>query len=193
MFVSRNVTGGPGAYSSGSTISRKAYINSFGGFGGTSGVSVNLTSSVKGPAGTCPGSNCPRVTLSPSTVTVFSGGSPSANLTISTNAAPNTPCGNPTQTSQIVYNVTIIATYGSTQHSLVFPLYIYGKADVDKSGVNNIIDLVLVAGRFGTTSSSPTWDPNRDFNNDAKIDIVDLSTIGSQFGKTSSSDGGSTC
>ncbi len=177
VSVSRNVTGGPSEYNGLRTV----YIDSFGGFGGTSGTSISLTVSTSGPSNMCPGTNCPSATLASPSVTVFAGGTVSSSLSIITTL--NTQCGNPIQTSPNVYNITVAATAsGGTHHSLTFPLYVYGQADITKKGIVNIFDLTLVGGIFGATSSSAGWDPNIDLNNDGRINIFDLTAVGGEFG-----------
>jgi hypothetical protein len=56
-------------------------------------------------------------------------------------------------------------------------------------GKVDIKDISYVAKRFGTTPSSPMWDPNADLTGptpgvpDGKIDIKDISLVAKNFGK----------
>jgi len=56
--------------------------------------------------------------------------------------------------------------------------------DVDGNGVVNMDDLRLAAKAFGSTSTSPRWNPDADINLDGKIDMKDLYIIVANFGKT---------
>jgi len=56
-------------------------------------------------------------------------------------------------------------------------------ADINNDGTVNIVDLVLVAGVFGTALGAPGWRQASDTNLDGKIDIVDLAMVGANFGK----------
>jgi alpha-amylase len=59
---------------------------------------------------------------------------------------------------------------------------IWKVADVNHDNQINIIDLSLILGNYGyTTSSAPN--PNADINHDGKIDIVDISLILTNYGK----------
>ena len=61
-------------------------------------------------------------------------------------------------------------------------IYIYGQADIDKNGMVNILDVAAVAILFGSDSSQPDFDPNRDLNNDGRIDILDVALVAFYFG-----------
>src|SRR2546426_5633404 len=165
VSVSRGVGGGPDTYSG----TRSVFVNSF---GGTSGASVSLTIAFSGPSGTCPGTNCPSVTLGSASVTIFAGTAVSSSLVIST--TPSTPCGNPRQSPANVYSITVTATSGSVSRSYTFSLYVYGRADVNKDGIDNILDVLIVNNKFGKNSGDPDFNPNSDLNNDGHIDILDV-------------------
>ena len=45
-------------------------------------------------------------------------------------------------------------------------------------------DVVLAVGKFGTTPTSPNWNPNCDINGDQKVDMKDIVTTIANFGKT---------
>jgi len=80
--------------------------------------------------------------------------------------------------------VTVTANSGSTQHQYIVLIYVYGRGDIDKNGVVNILDLTVVALIFGSDSSQPNFDPDRDVNNDGVINIFDLVTVSINFGNT---------
>jgi len=174
MVVSRGVQGTPGTL----------FVNSFGRFGG-SGTTINLTATVKGPGNTCSGSNCHAI-LSPSTVQIASGTFASSSLNVSTPVPVTAPCSYPKFGNSIVtevYNVTITAAHGSLSHTFTFPLYVYMQPDVNRDGIIDVDDLVLVANFYNHTPSS-AWDPNRDLNNDKIIDLTDLSTVAAKYAKS---------
>ena len=64
--------------------------------------------------------------------------------------------------------------------SILFVVRIAG--DVNGDCAVDIVDLALVGGGFGTSSSSPGWNPATDFNNDGAVGIDDLVMVGSSFG-----------
>jgi parallel beta-helix repeat protein len=68
-----------------------------------------------------------------------------------------------------------------------FPLmtpYPYYSGDINRDGVVNSKDLILFSQAYGSTPSSPKWNPNADMNNDKVIDIRDLKIISKNYGKT---------
>jgi len=56
--------------------------------------------------------------------------------------------------------------------------------DMNNDGKCNILDLVKVAGKFGTSLGDPNYDPNYDFNDDNKVNILDLVKVAGKFGTT---------
>jgi hypothetical protein len=56
--------------------------------------------------------------------------------------------------------------------------------DVNGDCVVNIIDLVIVAGAFGTSVGSPGYNPIADVNGDGTVNIADLSLVGGSFAQT---------
>lgn len=62
--------------------------------------------------------------------------------------------------------------------------------DVNRDGVIDTLDNILVMNAFGSTPSSPDWNPDCDLNQDLAINIEDLSLVGSHFGRTIGSLGG---
>lgn len=55
--------------------------------------------------------------------------------------------------------------------------------DVNKDGVVNIFDFVIVASAFGQTIPSPPPDPNPDVNGDGVVNIFDFVAVGAHFGE----------
>jgi hypothetical protein len=51
-------------------------------------------------------------------------------------------------------------------------------------GKVDIRDVHYIAMYYGTTMSSPNWNPNADINNDGKIDIRDVHIAAANYGKT---------
>ena len=58
----------------------------------------------------------------------------------------------------------------------------YATADVDHNGVIDIIDFGEAARAFGSTPSSPNWNPAFDFSNSGTVDINDVSIVAFYFG-----------
>ena len=55
--------------------------------------------------------------------------------------------------------------------------------DVNGDGKVNIEDVAIVAKHFGTTPSSPNWDPACDLDGNGKINIADVAIVGQAFGQ----------
>jgi len=45
-------------------------------------------------------------------------------------------------------------------------------------------DIIIIIGKFGTSSSDPEWDPVYDLNYDEKVDMKDITLVLSNFGKS---------
>jgi hypothetical protein len=56
------------------------------------------------------------------------------------------------------------------------------EGDINFDGIVDIYDAVLFAGAFGSTPTSPHWNPIADFNNDNIIDIYDAILLARNFG-----------
>jgi Ca2+-binding EF-hand superfamily protein len=55
--------------------------------------------------------------------------------------------------------------------------------DVNGDGKVNIEDVAIVSKHFGTTPSSPTWNPACDLDNNGKVDIADVAIVAQAFGQ----------
>jgi hypothetical protein len=55
-------------------------------------------------------------------------------------------------------------------------------ADLNNDGKVDVQDLAIWAKAFGTTSTSPRWDPKADINGDGKVNILDGVVIAKAFG-----------
>jgi len=56
--------------------------------------------------------------------------------------------------------------------------------DIDRDGFVKIGDIVSVINHYGTTPSSPNWDPNADVNGDGKVYIDDIVITINNFGNS---------
>jgi hypothetical protein len=66
--------------------------------------------------------------------------------------------------------------------ALVAPVFaILG--DINGDGKVDITDVAIVARHFGTTPSSPNWDPACDLDGSGKVDISDVAIVAMNFGK----------
>jgi hypothetical protein len=60
-------------------------------------------------------------------------------------------------------------------------VYLFG--DVNNDGIVDVRDLAALGKAYGTTASSPGWNPKADLNGDNSIGIVDLSLLSRNYGK----------
>jgi hypothetical protein len=90
------------------------------------------------------------------------------NYTISAYAWP-VPGETNTQNNNLISPITVMVTMPG---DLIAP---FGTVDMK--------DIAYVAKRFGTTPSTPLWDPNADINGDGKVDMKDIATVARNFGK----------
>ena len=68
-----------------------------------------------------------------------------------------------------------------------YPLVPYGYVpdpDLNKDGIVDISDIVMVALAFGSKRGDPNWNPCVDLNVDGTIDIVDIVIVTIHFGET---------
>ncbi len=83
---------------------------------------------------------------------------------------------------------TITASYagdaGHSTSSATTTLTVFLEGDVNGDCKVDIVDLAIVGAAFGSTPSSPNWNPVADINHDGKVDIVDLVLVASNFGLT---------
>jgi len=83
---------------------------------------------------------------------------------------------------------TITASYagdaGHSTSSATTTLTVFLEGDVNGDCKVDIVDLAIVGAAFGSTPSSPNWNPAADVNHDGKVDIVDLVLVASNFGLT---------
>jgi len=57
--------------------------------------------------------------------------------------------------------------------------------DINGDGTVNNDDLILIVEAFGSTSTSPNWNPAADLNEDNRVDALDLFLLSKDYGKTS--------
>ena len=105
-------------------------------------------------------------TLSQTTVTTNAIGRAESTLTLGSSAGTNT-----VEVSAVGIQQTVVFNAAGTRKTLV--------ADVNQDGVVNILDLVLVAGRFGQTGED-----SADVNGDDIVNILDLVLVAGAFGNT---------
>jgi hypothetical protein len=90
------------------------------------------------------------------------------------------PRGNYTLFASAVYGPSNLSngavTYG--------PFTIFFLGDLDRDCRVDIVDVATVAFAFGSTPSSPSWNPYADLNNDGTVNIVDVATAAFHFGQT---------
>jgi hypothetical protein len=57
--------------------------------------------------------------------------------------------------------------------------------DINGDGMVNILDAVKISLAWGSTLTSPQWNPMADLNHDGTIDILDATRIGLHWGQSS--------
>lgn len=57
------------------------------------------------------------------------------------------------------------------------------RGDINKDGVVDIFDAIMLANAWNSTPGSPEWNPNADINNDNIVDIFDAIILSKDFGK----------
>lgn len=66
---------------------------------------------------------------------------------------------------------------------LVFEATKYLMGDLNKDGVVDILDLIIISKSFESTPSSPNWNPEADLNNDDIVNILDIVIVASNYCK----------
>ena len=56
--------------------------------------------------------------------------------------------------------------------------------DINHDGKVDMKDIGITVKAFGTTPTSPNWNPSADVNKDGKVDMKDIGTVVADFGKT---------
>ena len=81
-----------------------------------------------------------------------------------------------------------VDTYGLTAESTEYACDVvepeFLPADLNKDGIVDIFDVVIVAGAFGSKSGDANWNPIADLVEDGIIDIFDVVIVAKAFGKT---------
>jgi parallel beta-helix repeat protein len=105
-----------------------------------------------------------------------------ATLTFSWNTTETVP-GNYTITAE----ADIIPDELNTDNNILIsdPIKIKILGDINGDGEVNLEDLTLLTQAFGSTLTSPIWDPQADLNQDNIISISDLYLLAKNYGKTS--------
>jgi len=81
------------------------------------------------------------------------------------------------------YAVTVTATDGQQSQSLILPVQVNVLGDIVGAGYVNIVDVSIILSHFGTTASSPNWDPLADLNHDGVVNLADFEIAASNFDK----------
>jgi hypothetical protein len=94
----------------------------------------------------------------------------------------------PSEVKKVTCSLTIspeITNITNISFDVLFQGTNYLLADVNQDGIVNMKDIAIVVSAFGTTPTSPGWNPNADLNRDLKVDEADLSLVYQDFAKTS--------
>jgi len=76
-----------------------------------------------------------------------------------------------------------IDTFDQDRYPLISP-YVLLLGDLNDDGTVNILDVIVLAGSFGSEPDDPNWNPDADLNDDGIINIFDAILIAGNFGKT---------
>lgn len=63
-------------------------------------------------------------------------------------------------------------------------VYVTVQGDLNEDGVVDIIDIVIVAGHFGSQISQYNYDPGSDVNHDGVVDVLDIVKVAGVYGYT---------
>lgn len=91
--------------------------------------------------------------------------------------------------SVLKVSLTLTVSYlvrGVTDFSFGIAIFAspYLLGDVNFDGRVEIRDFCIIAKAYGSSPSSPTWNPNADVNGDGRVDIMDLALAAKNFGRT---------
>ena len=75
-------------------------------------------------------------------------------------------------------------TFNQDRYPLMNP-YVPLLGDLNDDRTVNILDVIILAGSFGSEPDDPNWNPDADLNDDGIINIFDAILIARDFGKTS--------
>lgn len=56
--------------------------------------------------------------------------------------------------------------------------------DINRDGIVDLVDTVLIGLAYDSTPASPNWNPSADINGDGIVDILDLVFVAKDFGKS---------
>lgn len=99
------------------------------------------------------------------------------------------------QTARIVMKETIKVTpnlevapniprgFSSISFDLLFSGLDHLLGDINKDGIVDVKDLVVLALAYASTASDPRWNPDADLNKDGVINILDLAQLAENMGK----------
>jgi len=94
------------------------------------------------------------------------------------------PYQNETSSDRIGDLPYIIDGNNTDRYPLIYPYGYVPSPDVERDGIIDIVDMVIVALAFGSKPGDPNWNPYADLNQDGIIDIVDIVMIAIHFGET---------
>jgi PKD repeat protein len=97
------------------------------------------------------------------------------SITLSITTTNSTSLGN--------YQVTVTATDGTVSRSISIPLRVNMLGDILGTGIVNIVDLGIISYAYGSTPSSPNWNPLADLNHDGVVNVVDFEMAVANFDK----------
>ena len=76
-----------------------------------------------------------------------------------------------------------IYTLNQDKYPLMNP-YVPLLGDLNDDRTVNILDVIVLAGSFGSEPDNPNWNPDADLNDDGIINIIDAILIAGNFGET---------
>ncbi len=81
------------------------------------------------------------------------------------------------------YTLTAVAMISGGSNTLSGNITVRLIGDVNGDGKVDLRDLALAARAFGSTPTSPNWNPAADINGDGKVDLKDIALIARNFGQ----------
>jgi len=123
----------------------------------------------------------------PPSVNVWDDGYPSGGNYWSDHNPPDIysgPYQNETGSDGIGDEAYVIDEDNTDRYPLIYPYGYVPSPDLNGDGTVNILDVIVLAGAFGSEPDDPNWNPDADLNGDGIVNILDAIKLAGNFRKT---------